>query len=160
MKRYIKSSLNIDLHNISRSSINGGNTKELMSELRELLADIPINRYVLVVGNRGYCTGYYKSGSDEFTWLYNDEIKEISKYWDTNDNYIVLPATFQPGDRINYEDDKILVYEIADIDKEIYSGLEDYDPMKNDSWKFCKDLGIYYLIDYYKYKIYVKWSVS
>ena len=39
------------------------------------------------------------------------------------------------GKRINYEDDLIV---ILDGKKVLYQGLEDYDPMKCEPWKFVQ----------------------
>lgn len=160
MKFYIHSSLNLDLYDVSRSSINGGSKSELSQELESLLDEIPVNRYILVVGERGYSTGYLKTSENSFIWMYNDEDKDIDSYWDTNDIYIVLPSSFIPSDRIRYEDDGVQVYSLSDTDNPIYRGLEDYEPMKDDDWKFCSDLGLYYIVDYSKHIVYVKWKVG
>lgn len=160
MKVYIKSSLNTDLYNISTSSINGGSKSKLSESLNLLLDKIPVNRYILVVGNGGYNTGYLKTSENSFIWTYNDETKELDSYWDTNDNYIVLPVNFKPSGRINYEDDLVQVYALSSGDNRIYRGIEDYDPMKDEDWKFCDDLGVYYLVDYMEHVVYVKWKVG
>ena len=160
MKFYIQSSLNTDLLDISVSSINGGSKSNLADRLQELLDEIPVNRYILVVGNRGYNTGYLKTSSDSFIWMYNDEDKELDSYWDTDDRYILLPVTFSPSGKIKYDDDLVRVYALSYDESRIYDGLEDYEPMKDDDWNFCDDLGIYYLIDYTKSIVYVKWKVG
>ena len=71
-----------------------------------------------------------------------------------------MPESFEPSSRINYDDDIVKVYELGEDTKEIYSGLEDYEPMKDEDWKFCKDLGTYYLADYAEHKIYIKRKVA
>ena len=160
MKRYIKSSLNLDLWNVQVSSINGGRGKSLDQKLKELLTKVPVGRYILALGERGYNTGYYKVDAENIKWLYDNELHKISGYWDTDLSFCVLPSNFKPSTKINYEDDMVYVYEISDSDKKIYSGLEDYEPMKREYWTYCEDLGMYYLIDYMDKKIYVKWSVD
>lgn len=159
MKRYIKSSLNLDLWGIGTSSINGGRGKTLDQKLKSLLAKIPVGRYILGLG-RGYATGYYKVDSENIKWLYDNELHKISGYWNTDRNFIVLPADFKPSERINYDDDVVKVYEVSESDKELYSGLEDYEPMNREDWTYCKELGMYYLIDYFKHKFYVKWKID
>lgn len=161
MKLYIRSNLNSELHDIAIKSANGGSKHELAEKLDKLLRDIPINRYILVIGSKGYNTGYQKISKDTFNWLYNNEDKELDSYWETSDAYIVLPKDFKPGDRIDYEDDQVKVWEIFHSDEEIYSGIEDEDPMKDENWIFCEDLGIYYLTDYKQGKnyIYIKGKV-
>lgn len=154
MKVYVKASLNQDLRKIALSSINGGDKTKLADKLEILLSEIPVNRYILVLGNRGYNTGYLKVDSDNFKWLYNDEVKPISSYWDTSDSYIVLPKAFKPSDRIDYDDDKVRVWNITDNDEEIYFGIEDYEPMKDDDWRYCKELGLYYITNYIDRKNY------
>lgn len=162
MKLYIKTSLNNDLHAIAVSSINGGDKDKLAEELVERLNEIPVGSYILVLGNRGYNTGYIKISSDKYKWLYNGEVKEIGSYWNTSDSYIVLPKSFKPSDRINYEDDLVQVYEISESNDEIYLGIEDYEPMKDEDWKFCRDIGVYYFIDYSSNgnKIFIKRKVE
>lgn len=161
MKRYIKCSLNSNLYKIAVSSINGGDKDILADKLLNLLDEVPVGSYVLVLGTRGYNTGYIKVSSTQFKWLYNGEVKDIDSYWTTSDTYIVLPKSFRPSGRIDYEDDMVQVYEIGTKDDEIYLGVEDYEPMKDEDWKFCKDIGVYYLTDYYPdNKIYIKRKVE
>ena len=162
MKVYIKASLNSDLRKISLSSINGGDKTKLAEQLEILLSEIPVNRYILVLGNRCYNTGYFKKDSDTYKWLYNDEDKPISSYWDTSDSYIVLPKSFKPSSRIDYDDDEVRVWNITDNDEEIYFGIEDYEPMKDDDWRYCKELGLYYITSYRDRKnyFYIKEKVS
>lgn len=161
MKKYIKASLNSELWIIGVSSINGGNRKELIQKLRSLLTAIPVGRYILALGNRGYNTGYYKVDAENILWTYDKELHKISGYWDTDMSYIVLPAAFKPWKfgRIDHDDDNVAVYEIFNTESQIYSGLEDYEPMKREDWQYCKNLGMYYLIDYTSHKIYVKWKL-
>lgn len=52
------------------------------------------------------------------------------------------------GKRINYEDDLVRVFDKDG--NEVYSGMEDYEPMKDEDWKFDKDLGAYRLDDFIK----------
>lgn len=160
MKRYIKSSLNSDLWKLGTSGVNGGNRDMLLQKLKSTLAQVPVGRYILALGNRGYNTGYYKVDADNIKWLYNDELHKITGYWSTENSYFILPANFQPSERINYDDDDVVVYEISNSDDMIYSGLEDYEPMKNERWKYCKELGMYYLIDYANHEVYIKWKVE
>lgn len=160
MKLYIKSSLNSELHNISVSSINGGSKSELARELKKLLAKIPVSRYILVIGDRGYNTGYFKSSENSFKWLYNGEKKSIDSYWETKDSYIILPSEFKIGSRIDFDDDKVVVWEVSGSDNEVYRGLEDYEPMKDEDWRFCADLGLYYLVNYSKHTMYIKAKVA
>lgn len=160
MKRYIKSSINSELWEIGVSGVNGGSHEKLAQKLRSLFYEIPIGRYVLSIGNRGYATGYCKVSPENLKWLYDNELHKISGYWDTGDTYIVLPATFKPTGRIDYDDDNVVVYEVFDSEELIYSGLEDYEPIKNEDWSYCKPLKMYYLIDYAEHKIYVKWKIG
>lgn len=161
MKRYIRASLNSELHRIAVSSINGGDKIKLADRLFDLLDEIPIGSYILVTGNRGYNTGYIKISETKFKWLYNGEVKEIGSYWETSDTYIVLPKSFKPSDRIDFDDDLVQIYEIGKSNEEIYLGLEDYDPMKDADWRFCADIGVYYYTEYYPdNKIYIKRKVE
>jgi len=159
MKLYIKASLNSELYEISVAGINGGSETELQAKLQKLLTRVPDGRYVLDLGPKGYNTGYLKVDKDNFKWLYNGESYPVTNYWEIKDHYIVLPEGFMISDRIDHEDDNVIVYEIYGSDSVIYSGIEDYEPMKDDDWRYCKELGIYYLIDYQKRAIYVKWKV-
>lgn len=160
MKRYIKASLNLDFWQVALSSINGGKGEKLTQRLKSLIAEIPVGRYILTLGNRGYNSGYYKVDAEHLKRLYDGGLDKVSGYWNTDQDYFVLPAEFKPSGRINYDDVVVKVYEISESDDEIYSGLEDYDPMKNEDWTYCKTLGMYYFIDYFKHKIYVKWSIG
>lgn len=160
MRFTIEASLNTDLYNIATSSVNGGSKSELNGKLRELLDEIPVGRYILAVGERGYNTGYQKISSTIFKWMYNNDKKDILSYWDTSDSYIVLPSDFEPTSKIRYEDDIVQVYRLFNSDDEIYRGEEDYEPMKKEDWKFCKDLKLYYIVDYMKHTTYIKWKVE
>lgn len=160
MKIYIRASINSELMQISINSVNGGTRSKLKHELASILAKVPPSRYILVIGTRGYSTGYLKLDANKYKWLYNEQIKDIDSYWETSDTYVVLPESFEPSSRINYDDDIVKVYELGEDNKEIYSGLEDYEPMKDEDWKFCKDLGTYYLADYAAHKIYIKRKVA
>ena len=41
--------------------------------------------------------------------------------------------------RIDFDDDLVVVIDITN-DKEVYRGIEDYEPMKNENWKWnCKE---------------------
>ena len=148
MKLYVKANLNTDFHEISVSSINGGSKSELEEQLFNLLSQVPVNRYILVLGSKGYNTGYLKTNKNSFNWLYNDTEKDIGSYWDTSDTYIVLPKSFRPSSPINYDDDIVVVYEVFSSGEPVYTGLEDYEPMKDEDWKYCKELGAYYISTY------------
>ena len=160
MKRYIRSSLNQELWTVGTTSINGGHGKELAQKLQSLLAEVPQGRYLISLGNRGHSSGYLKVDSENIRWLADGSLYKISGYWNTDDDYYVLPEQFKPSERIDYDDDVVVVYEIFDGDNKIYSGIEDYEPMKDEDWSYCKSLGLYYLIDYADHKIYVKWKVG
>lgn len=161
MKLYVKASVNSELHRIALSSINGGDKDKLADRLFDLLDEVPVGSYILVTGERGYSTGYIKVSSADFKWLYNGEVKKLNSYWETNDNYIILPKSFKPSGRIDYDDELVQVYEIGSTDEEIYLGLEDYEPMKEENWKFCEDIGVYYYTDYYPDNhIYIKRKVE
>lgn len=160
MKKYIKCSLNSNLMNISISSSNGGNRQDLAYDLEMLLVRVPVRRYMLALGNRGYCTAYLKLDRNTFKWLYNGESKKVGSYWETRDTYIILPEELKPSTKIQYEDDIVKVWELGDSNILIYDGVEDYDPIKKEDWKFCSELGIYYITDYAKHKTYIKMKVT
>lgn len=159
MKKYIRCSLNSSLHNIAISSINGGNRQDLAYDLEMILVRVPQGRYMLALGNRGYNTGYLKVNRNTFKWLYNGESKTVGSYWETRDTYIILPEGVEPSTRIDYEDDNVKVWELGKSESVIYEGIEDYDPMKDEDWKFCAELGIYYLVDYTNKNTYIKMKV-
>lgn len=158
MKRYIKSSINSELSAISRSSINGGNEKELTAQLKVLLQEIPVNRYILCVMDRGYSTGYKKVSPTEFIFLYDNKSVSLDSYWNTKDFYIVLPADFTPSGRIFYGDDLIRIWEITNSDDIVYEGMEDSDDnfLADVDWRYCKELGLYYYMDFISHKMYVE----
>ena len=162
MRLYIKASLNSELYDISVSSINGGSKEELANKLKKLLEQIPIGRYILDIGKRGYNSGYLKTDKYDFKWLYNNQKQTTDMYWETDDHYIVLPMNFTPSEKISYDDDTVVVYEVSRSDNEIYHGLEEDDPMLRDNWTYCKELGLYYHVDYSnnEQSIYLKWKVT
>ena len=49
--------------------------------------------------------------------------------------------------RINFEDDIVIVYE---DDREIYRGIEDYEPMKDEPWQWDQTTQSYVLKQYRK----------
>lgn len=51
----------------------------------------------------------------------------------------------KPRSRIDYEDDQVKVF---DERKQIYEGIEDYEPMKDEDWRYNKNFGLYYLFSY------------
>ena len=60
------------------------------------------------------------------------------------------------GARIEYDDDEVEVFKIGSRGI-VYVGLEDYEPMKNENWKFIvtdekRQLGYYQFGDYIKYE--------
>lgn len=65
-----------------------------------------------------------------------------------NESYkLVEDYTKYPRTRINFEDDIVIVY---DGDKEIYKGLEDYEPMKDEDWRWDNATQSYVLGNYRK----------
>lgn len=50
--------------------------------------------------------------------------------------------------RIDYEDDLVIVYD--ESGKQIYKGIEDYEPMKDEPWKWDNSEQVY------KFKKYIK----
>lgn len=50
--------------------------------------------------------------------------------------------------RIDYEDDLVIVYD--ESGKQIYKGIEDYEPMKDEPWKWDNSDQVY------KFKKYIK----
>lgn len=50
--------------------------------------------------------------------------------------------------RINFDDDLVIVYD--EEDNEIYRGLEDYEPMKDENWKWDNSSNSYLLDKYRK----------
>ena len=50
--------------------------------------------------------------------------------------------------RINFDDDLVIVYD--EEDNEIYRGLEDYEPMKDEMWKWDNSSNSYLLDGYRK----------
>ena len=56
--------------------------------------------------------------------------------------------TYPEGKRIQYEDDLVVVYDPSG--EEIYKGMEDYEPMKDENWKWDMFHGYYTLNGYVK----------
>ena len=52
------------------------------------------------------------------------------------------------GNRIEFEDQLVIVYDKKG--NEIYRGLEDYEPMKYEDWKFDSSIGAYRFKDFIK----------
>ena len=57
------------------------------------------------------------------------------------------PNGLRGGSRINYDDDSVVVYKNG---KEVYSGIEDYEPMKREDWTWDNFRGCYTHGDYIK----------
>ena len=55
------------------------------------------------------------------------------------------------GKRLEFEDDLVRVFDPNG--KEIYSGIEDYEPMKDEDWKFDSAKGLYVLPDGYQKEV-------
>ena len=55
----------------------------------------------------------------------------------------LIKSSIPSGKRIEFEDDIVVVYDQSG--KVIYKGLEDYDPMKYENWKWIADKGYYSL---------------
>ena len=97
-----------------------------------------------------------------FTWggwrFWLDD--EVENFWDIEGKRIIgdfeIPGmphvkrkatpevSLTEGRRINYDDDLVVVYE---DDKVIYKGLEDYEPMKDELWKWDDKEQVYFLDD-------------
>ena len=56
--------------------------------------------------------------------------------------------TYPEGKRIQYEDDLVVVYDPSG--EEIYKGMEDYEPMKDENWKWDMFHGYYTFNGYVK----------
>ena len=52
------------------------------------------------------------------------------------------------GNRLNYEDQVVKVYDANG--REIYSGIEDYEPMRDAPWEFDDSIGAYRFDGYIK----------
>jgi hypothetical protein len=132
----------------------------LSYDLELILVRVPVGRYMLALGNRGYCTGYLKLNRNTFKWLYNGESKTVGSYWEPSDEYIILPEDLEISTKISYEDDDVKVWKIKDSSLLIYDGIEDSEPMKNENWRFCSELGVYYLADHSNRTTYIKMKVN
>ena len=53
------------------------------------------------------------------------------------------------GKRINFEDDLVIVYD-AKTGEVLYKGLEDYEDMKDEDWKWDDSIGAYRFGDFIK----------
>jgi len=155
-KLHIEESLNRDLLNIYRKGVYDRYNKELQSQLNSLMRSIPIGTYILEIGERGYNSAYIKTGADSFKWLYNNDVQSSNYFFHPDKTFIVLPTNFKPGERINYEDDVVRVWELSESDEVIYEGIEDYEPMKDARWKYCERLGAYYIMDRFTDTAYIK----
>lgn len=140
--------------------MNGGDRQDLSYDLELLLVRIPVGRYMLVLGNRGYCTGYLKLNRNTFKWLYNGESKTVGSYWEPSDDYIMLPEDLKPSIKITSGKDNVKVWKVKASGLVIYEGSEADEPMKNADWKFCSELGVYYLVDHSNRTTYIKMKVN
>lgn len=129
--------------------------------LDQLLKLKPGSR-LLGVGNRGYTFVVTKIDNNQYEFAFSSSSKSIFKpisivsdiLRDRNDFY-ELPKSVKlvKNNSINYDDDEVIVYKDG---KKIYSGEEDYEPMKRERWRFNSDFGFYWLADYLSCSIYIK----
>lgn len=56
----------------------------------------------------------------------------------------LIKSSIPSGKRIGFEDDIVVVYD--EKGSVIYKGIEDYEPMKDENWKWVQDKG-YYTLD-------------
>ena len=49
---------------------------------------------------------------------------------------------------------------LPDEEKRILSKGGRIEPMKDEDWRFCADLGLYYLVNYSKHTMYIKTKVA
>ena len=72
-----------------------------------------------------------------FEELEKEKIKENKKYLDIFENEMrkekLSEKTIKGSGRINYDDDLVRVYKDGE---EIYSGLEEDEPMNSENWKY------------------------
>jgi len=62
---------------------------------------------------------------------------------------VILEGSFSGSNkRLEFEDDLVKVYDA--FGKVIYSGVDDYEPMKDAPWEFDKSIGAYRFDSYIK----------
>ena len=117
---------------------------------------------LLGIGNRGYTFIVTKIDDDQYEFAFSSSSKSVFKHDSVVDNilrdrnsFYEFPKSIKliQKNAISYDDDTVVVYKNC---KKIYSGEENSEPMKRESWRFSSDFGFYWLIDYSSHSIYIK----
>ncbi len=116
---------------------------------------------LLGIGNRGYAFVVTKIDDSQYEYNYGNSTDVYSHKLVVDDclrdrtNFYEIPRSIKliRNNAINYEDDFVDVYRNG---KKIYSGEEDYEPMKRERWRYNPNFGLYWFTDFSTGSIYIK----
>lgn len=109
-------------------------TFKTQAELKAFLKDHDIPVEYADFNDECYANGVYKNSYKDWSVMCMPEIKMEAKEFKGS------------GKRINFDDDLVIIYD-KDMNV-VYKGLEDYDPMKDEDWKWDASIGAYRFGDY------------
>lgn len=154
-------SLLLEAHKLDYTVISNVRPSDRPAHIEAGLNELKPGDKLLMTGSRGSVAVVIKVADNSF-----DVIRGESSYNFNNsdivDNVVrdgnnlhEMPKSIKlvPNSSIEYEDDKVVVYQGK---KKVFAGIEDDEPMKRKDWKYTKSVGLYYLIDYADDKIYYK----
>ena len=137
-------------------------TSDRAQYVTDQLSKLENGSRLLGIGNRGYTFVITKIDDNQYEYNYNDGSTDVySPKLVINDclrdrtNFYEIPRSVKliKNNAINYEDDIVDVYRNG---KKIYSGEEDYEPMKRERWRYNPNFGLYWLTDFSTSSIYIK----
>ena len=135
------------------------------SYIRNELAKLKSGSKLIGIGDRGYTFIVTKIDYDNYECLFG-KYKDIVSTKSIINNILREKVSFYNfPNSINIEyknvieddDDEVVVYK---NNEKIYLGEEQNEPMKNESWRFCKDYGIYWYIGYPSINFYLKQKLN
>lgn len=146
-------SLLIEAHKLDNISTSNIKLSDRAQHINAGLDELKKGDKLLMTGSRGSVAVVTKLSDNSFEVIrgessYNFSNSDIIDNVVRNGNNLhEMPKSIKlvPNSSIEYEDDKVSVYQGK---KKIFAGIEDDEPMKRKDWKYIKSVGLYYFIDY------------
>lgn len=154
-------SLLLEAHKLDYITISNLKSADRTQHINAGLDELKKGDKLLMTGSRGSVAVVTKVADNSFEVIRGESSYNFNNS-DIVDNVVrdgnnlhEMPKSIKlvPNSSIEYEDDKVVVYQGK---KKVFAGIEDDEPMKRKDWKYIKSVGLYYLIDYADDKIYYK----
>ena len=146
-------SLLFEAHKLDYTVISNVRPSDRPAHIEAGLNELKPGDKLLMTGERGSVAIITKLSDNDFNIMrssssYNlDNTDIVTAVCRSGNNLHEMPKAIKlvPNSSINYEDDVVLVYQGK---KKFFTGTEDEDPMKRKDWRYIREAGLYYYVDY------------